>query len=202
MHHALFLGADERIVREMLPRGTKLLVVVTLALGACTAPNETEAPTSIASVPVLTTGTAPPHGAVVFDEVWGREHSELAFMVPGTTASPIPMTEAGNERRVAGDAAWSPDGAQVAFVLGRRDSWRYTGDGDLYVMDADGSGVHRITRGIGVTSPTWSPDGTHLAFVRNQGTALCVIRADGSNLRVIDPLAATTSTHDGPRSGT
>ena len=178
----------------MLPRGTKLLVVVTFALGACTAPKETEAPTSIASVPgtvqpslvpVLTTGTAPPHGAVVFDETSDRTHSELAFMVPGTTASPILMTDAGNERRVARDAAWSPDGTHVAFVLGRRDSWRYTGDGDLYVMDADGSGLHRITHGIGVTSPTWSPDGTHLAFVRNQGTALCVIKADGSNLRVI-----------------
>ena len=129
-------------------------------------------------MPVLTTGTAPPHGAVVFDEASDRTHSEIAFMVPGTTASPIPMTDAGNERRVARDAAWSSDGTQVAFVLGRRDSWRYTGDGDLYVMDADGSGVHWMTRGIGVTSPTWSPDGTRLAFVKNQGTALCTIEGD------------------------
>jgi TolB protein len=52
-------------------------------------------------------------------------------------------------------------------------------------MNADGSGLHRLTHGVGVTSPTWAPDGHRLAFVRDQGTALCTIGTDGSHLRAI-----------------
>jgi len=95
------------------------------------------------------------------------------------------MTDAWDRRLVAGDASWSPDGSRVAFIIGRRNAWRFTGDGDLVVMNADGSDLHRLTHGIGVTSPTWSPDGTRIAFVRDQGTALSTVRADGSDLRVI-----------------
>src|SRR5829696_4383193 len=138
--------------------------------------------------PLIATGATPPHGAVVFDlgePFPPRGRIELAFAVPGAPQNPTLMTDAARAERVAGDAAWSPDGARVAFVLGRRNSWRYTGDGDLYVMDADGSHLRQLTRRIGVTSPTWSPDGTQLAFVKDQGTALCVIRSNGSGARVI-----------------
>jgi Tol biopolymer transport system component len=138
--------------------------------------------------PILPTGATPRHGAVVFDlgaPYPHRGRTELAFVVPGATQDPTRMTDAASAERVAGDAAWSPDGSRVAFVLGHRDSWRFTGDGDLYVMDADGSHLRRLTRGIGVTSPTWSPDGTELAFVKDQGTALCVIHSNGSGLHVI-----------------
>jgi Tol biopolymer transport system component len=133
--------------------------------------------------PSLTTGAVPPHGTLTFD-VGGGPHatrSELAFTDAG--GSMVLMTDADALNRVAGDAAWSPDGSRVAFVIGRRNAWARTGDGALYVMNADGTELHRLTQGV--TSPTWSPDGTRLAFVRNQGTALCTIRADGSNLRVI-----------------
>lgn len=135
--------------------------------------------------PPLTTGAIPPHGSLTFNILTGGLHgtTELGFVDAG--GSVVPMTDANARRRVAGDAAWSPDGSRVAFVVGRRDSWRFTGDGALYVMNADGSALRAVPRARHVTSPTWSPDGERLAFVRNQGQGLCTIRADGSDLRVI-----------------
>jgi len=172
--------------------GVMMIVAAAVLARISVAPTERLAvaqprpPTPPPPAPPLPTGSRPPHGAITFDEPIGggrRPGSELAFL--GADESVRRMTNATALHRVAGDAAWSADGEHVAFVLGRPNSWRFTGDGDLYVMNADGSDLRRLTTGIGVTSPTWSPDGARLAFVRNQGTALCTIRSEGSGFRVI-----------------
>src|SRR5205823_1905542 len=55
---------------------------------------------------------------------------------------------------------------------------------DLVVVNADGSGLTRLTSG---RSPVWSPDGSKIAFLDEVGefpygyTELFVINADGSN---------------------
>ena len=49
-------------------------------------------------------------------------------------------------------------GSQIAWISGR------TGLPQLYVMDADGSAVTRMTDGGYATSPSWSPNGQFLAF--------------------------------------
>jgi TolB protein len=51
-----------------------------------------------------------------------------------------------------GAAAWSPDGGTIVFV-----STRWTGDYELSVMLADGSGVTRLGGGIPGWGPAWSP---------------------------------------------
>jgi len=56
--------------------------------------------------------------------------------------------------------SWSPDGKKIAF-----DSYR-DGNGEIYVMNADGSGQINLTNNPaddGITS--WSPDGKMIAFV-------------------------------------
>jgi len=56
--------------------------------------------------------------------------------------------------------AWSADGSQIAFVSDR------DGRMDLWVMDRDGSGQHKVISGEAGSSdfePTWSPDGERLA---------------------------------------
>jgi TolB protein len=64
----------------------------------------------------------------------------------------------------ASDAAWSPDGTRIAFT-------RCRGSCDVYVINADGTGERRLTRGDppGEQSPTWSPDGRRIAFVDING---------------------------------
>jgi Tol biopolymer transport system component len=79
--------------------------------------------------------------------------------------------------------SWSPDGMRIA----------YAGvSGQIWIMNADGSGKHRLTRtasGKGVDwAPSWSPDGGRIAYESNVDTGprdltneIWVIGADGSH---------------------
>jgi DNA-binding SARP family transcriptional activator/tRNA A-37 threonylcarbamoyl transferase component Bud32 len=61
---------------------------------------------------------------------------------------------------------WSPDGTKIAFAAKSNDGY------DLYVMDADGANVRRLTNDPGdELDPAWSPDGTEIAY--QQGPACC-----------------------------
>ncbi len=58
--------------------------------------------------------------------------------------------------------AWSPDGTRIAFI-----SDRDGGFPELYLMNANGSGIDRLTsNGFVDGNPSWSPDGTRLVFER------------------------------------
>jgi Tol biopolymer transport system component len=50
-------------------------------------------------------------------------------------------------------------------------------------MNADGSDVIRVTNGRDA-APAWSPDGTRIAFYREEGevSAIFLVNADGSDL--------------------
>ena len=85
-----------------------------------------------------------------------------------------------------GEPAWSPDGAKLAFTRITRDPELWLDlDPDIYVMNADGSGVTRLTFDAQSRSPAWSPDGNRIAFTRG-GVAVAdeiyVMNADGSGV--------------------
>lgn len=89
----------------------------------------------------------------------------------------------GRSRRVltstgqsGGPAVWSPDGSQVAFANDR------DGDFDIYVMNADGTGLRNLTNASPEhdLSPAWSPDGVEIAFSNG---FLHLVNADGTSLR-------------------
>jgi Tol biopolymer transport system component len=74
----------------------------------------------------------------------------------------------------AADPAWSPDGNRIAFTS-TRDSFGETcfhdcaPSGEIYVARADGSGLKRLTTSeASDRSPTWAPDGRHIAFVSDR----------------------------------
>ena len=81
---------------------------------------------------------------------------------------------------------WSPDGTKLAYTSS-------TGSfpSELSVMNANGSGVNRLT--ADGSEPAWSPDGSKIAFVRYRekpiptGSAILgqiyVMNADGSGVR-------------------
>jgi serine/threonine protein kinase len=133
-------------------------------------------------------------GAERFDDVsWSPDGSTLVYWAAsGPTgaglvrqaadgsSAPQRLTAGGNVDD--GDAVWSPDGARIAF---RRVSGS---ESDIYVMNADGSGVRALLTVEGFEQdPTWSPDGSQLAFKSDRagasgaGNHVWVMNADGSN---------------------
>ena len=81
------------------------------------------------------------------------------------------------------EPAWSSDGSQIAF------SSRRSGSFDVYVMNADGTDTRRLTSGKQNDShPTWSRDGTRLAFERDGD--IFVMNDDGSGARRVSDATA------------
>jgi TolB protein len=86
---------------------------------------------------------------------------------------------------------WSPDGSTIAYLAdthGISDvvnpSW-----GDIWVMNAEGSGQHPITSGATYYGTAWSPDGSRIATMdMPTRTNYTVNAADGSDPRVVHAL--------------
>jgi TolB protein len=85
--------------------------------------------------------------------------------------------------------AWSPDGTRIAYMcrVGLPPAPGGNPTFEICVMNADGSGVTRLTDNtLPDGTPTWSPDGTKIVFNRavpppNQ--QLFIMNADGSGLQ-------------------
>ena len=75
--------------------------------------------------------------------------------------------------------AWSPDGRSIAYSVEADNGT------SLFVMNADGSGGHRLVKDA--SAPAWSPDGKRLAFMRKLGehTQIFTCAADGSDERQV-----------------
>ena len=75
-----------------------------------------------------------------------------------------------------GNPAWSRDHAKIAFS---------NGDQGISIINADGSGLSNIPLPSGTRNdqPSWSPDGTRIAFTQQaSANSLCIINIDGSGL--------------------
>ncbi|HEX2269100.1 MAG TPA: hypothetical protein VHH35_06180 [Pyrinomonadaceae bacterium] len=112
-----------------------------------------------------------------------------------------------NHLFTAQSPAWSPDGTQIAVVSEQEDPEYQTGEDlyttpRLYLMDTAGNNPKKVmTRAQSHTdthiiqrefAPTWSPDGSQLAFIGFTSTAsgvtrenLYVVNRDGSAVREV-----------------
>jgi Tol biopolymer transport system component len=67
-----------------------------------------------------------------------------------------------------GDPDWSPDGQQIVFTSAvDSEPGAPARRRDVYLMNADGSGKHRLFQGApgaGAAHPRWSPDGSRISF--------------------------------------
>jgi len=75
--------------------------------------------------------------------------------------------------------SWSPDGKQLVFT-------GYDGGlSDLFVVNADGSNLHRLTNDkYADLEPSWSPDGKTIAFVTDRSPATDFAALKFGNLRI------------------
>jgi Tol biopolymer transport system component len=128
--------------------------------------------------------------------------ADIAFVSSrdGNYAIFVMSADGGGERRLtdiddesdAGDSpffqiepAWSADGTGLAFASGR------SGNSDIYVMSADGTGTEQLTStDQNDTHPTWSP-GDAIAFAR--AGDIYVMNTDGSGARRVSDVLVEES---------
>jgi TolB protein len=149
------------------------MAAVLLLLAACSggsAPHRS--PSEKASVSPSTlvstqSGVGSLSGRIVFDnhdDVWSINADGTGLT--RLTRSPWPEF----------DPAWSPDGTRIAY---RSEPHDYP---QLWVMNANGSEQHRLTRDGGF--PDWSPDGSMIAYAPGGGpsgrSGIAIINSDGS----------------------
>ena len=121
------------------------------------------------------------NGPSDFNPAWSPDGRRLAFQrgAAETDIWVVNWDRSGASRLTSGpvtdqDPAWSPDGSRIAFVR----------DGSLHVMNADGSGVTRLSDTGYDSHPSWSPDGSRIVFAssRTGSNAIHVMRADGTSV--------------------
>jgi Tol biopolymer transport system component len=120
------------------------------------------------------------NGEIAFTALTSRSATTAATWVvnPDSTG----LAELSQASRIGAELgpAWSPDGTKVALYVHDPVEGSY----DIYIMNADGTGVIRLTDGSGdETNPVWSPDGTRLAYTVDNpdGTSeILVMNADGT----------------------
>jgi TolB protein len=135
-------------------------------------------------------------GTVALTPRWSPDDSQIAFtcFVPfrGVISAQVcrysldlhRITAFPRFRGTSGIPSWSPDGSKLAFMssLG--------GDPEIYVADATGGHLHRLTYAVGVnTSPMWNPKtGQQIVFVSDRGGApqLYLMNSDGSNVTKLE----------------
>ncbi|NTU85812.1 MAG: hypothetical protein HGA45_41860, partial [Chloroflexales bacterium] len=113
---------------------------------------------------------------LLFTTGLGRTLRQIALVNANGTGRHTLVAEPDHDATMA---AWSPDGAWIAFASDRDGTY------DIFVAPADGSAAANLTDHPAKDMyPAWSPDGTRIAFesFRDGNWDVFVMNSDGSGL--------------------
>ena len=137
-------------------------------------------------------------GAIVAKPAWvpGRLAVYYTSYARGNPDIFYHSLSSGQRRVIAGysglntSAAVSPDGAKIAMVLSK------SGSPNIWVCNADGTGLKQITHGDEDSSPCWSPDGSWICFAtkHNERRRLAKVPGGGGTVQYLDTTGAPNPT--------
>lgn len=157
---------------------------------------------------VTSTDPTPPPGvgnytSMATQPTFSPDGTKIAFVdsSPDLTNSDVYVINADGTNRVRltntpdseTSPSWNPDGTRLAFARNAQ----ATGTGssvenhhsDIYVMDANGSNVTKIVDVADDVDPSWSPDGTRIAFSsfadNGSSNLIYTVHPDGTQLTAI-----------------
>lgn len=115
------------------------------------------------------------NGKIAFTSIRGDDEDGRIYVMDPDGSDVVPVSSGQSDE----EPAWSPDGTRIAFH-----SWR-TGDLEIFVVNADGSGETQLTT-EGGESPTWLPDG-RIGFVDHSGPdgEIAVMDPDGTDVQLL-----------------
>jgi Tol biopolymer transport system component len=111
-----------------------------------------------------------------------------------TNANSTGVTRLTTNANIERSPVWSPDGSKIAFVSDRAGL-----HDEIFVMNANGSNVTQLTKNLffqgcgrlsrpAEESPTWSPDGTKIAFLHRVScflTNIDIMNANGTGVTAL-----------------
>jgi Tol biopolymer transport system component len=175
----------ESLMRLVLSLVLLLMLGIGLTLAQLPPETQTAAPVAYLTTTPSPTWTPFPTQPVLIFSANGRptemySDSYGRFQLYNTSDLDAPLTP---DDMNAFDSRVSPDGNRVAYT-------RREGEGAfaVLVMDTDGANPVRLTDG---EHPSWSPDGTQIAFSRADGVYL--MDADGGN---VEQIRADVNVHE------
>jgi TolB protein len=131
-----------------------------------------------------------PGSATSDSDIFVASVDDLAKAADVPTKTQLAMNITNSPEWIDDDPEWSPDGQKIVFTRHPvNDDPNLSNQAEIYLMNPDGTGLQQLTHNAEEErGPTWSPDGTRIAFACAIGGAsgaafeICVINADGSGL--------------------